>query len=261
MKNTTAIKALALAAVAALSLTGCSAGSAASTTTAKVITIGTSNDAPFAYNDASGKLTGIDGEMWKQIASCAGWETKVYVTDFSTLIPSLESKKIDVIVDGMYITDERKKTIDFTNTWYTEGEGMVVPADSTIASRDDLKGKVLGAQTGTAFADFIKTLGGKEVKFFDSQAAIIAAVANHQVDAALTDAAVLGYGLVQNPNPKVKVVTPYSAHFPGLVGAGVRKGDTEILNTINKCLADLQTGGKVLPILEQFGLNSDNLVK
>ena len=258
MKKSVVVKSLALAAAAALALSGCAASGDA---TGKVITIGTSNDAPFSYNDEAGNLTGIDGEIWKEIAKCAGWETKVYVTDFATLIPSLESKKIDVIVDGMYITDERKKTINFTDTWYTEGEGMVVPADSTIKNRDDLKGKVLGAQTGTAFADFIKTLGGKEVKFFDSQAAIIAAVANKQVDAALTDAAVLGYGLVQTPNDKVKVVTPYEAHFPGLVGAGVRKDDAELLSTINKCLAEVKAADKVLPLLEQFGLNSDNLAK
>ena len=87
--------------------------------------------------------------MIKAIADSKGWKIKVFTSDFATLIAGLEAKKADVIVDAMYITDERKKQINFTDPWYTEGEAMVVPADSTHAYRDDVKGQILGTQTGT----------------------------------------------------------------------------------------------------------------
>ena len=133
----------AAASLSLLALTGCSStpdGSSAEPET-RTLTIATSNDAPFSYTDTSGTLLGIDGEMITAIAEEKGWEIEVFTTDFNTLISALKANKADVIVDAMYITDERKKQVDFTEPWYTEGEGMLVPADSTITSRDELGGQ------------------------------------------------------------------------------------------------------------------------
>lgn len=260
---------LSSALVCAVALAGCSSSSESggdssggSSGEERTITIATSNDAPFAFTDAtSGELMGIDGEMILAIAAEKGWKIETFVTDFNTLIPALTAKKADVIVDAMYITDERKKTIDFTDTWYIQGEGLLVPAGSPVKNRDDVKGLVLGAQTGTVFTDFIGTLGGSETKFFDSQAALITAVENGQVDAAFTDSAVLAYSLVQKPNPKITLVTPYTPFFPGTIGAGVRKEDTELLSDLNSGLADLKGTPKYLEILEKYGLGEDNVAE
>jgi polar amino acid transport system substrate-binding protein len=199
--------------------------------------------------------------MMNEIAASKGWKVKVFTSEFATLISALSAKKADVIVDAMYITDDRKKQIDFTDPWYTEGEAMVVPADSNLASRDDVKGKVLGAQTGTVFKDLIETLGGSQVKLFDSQAALLAAVENKQVDAVFTDSAVVGYSLVQKPNPKLKLVTPYTPFYPGIIGAGVRKDDTQMLKDLNSGLADLKKSPKYLEILKKYGLTEANAAK
>jgi polar amino acid transport system substrate-binding protein len=260
--NKSLLKTLPILAVSALALSACAAPAPDAAADAnRVITIATSNDAPFSFTDADGNLTGIDGEMWLEIAKCNNWDTEVFITDFSTLIPSLTAKKADIIVDAMYITDERKKTINFTDPWYIQGEGVLVPADSTVQNRDDVKGLVLGAQTGTVFSDFIETLGGSETKFFDSQAALITAVENGQVDAAFTDAAVLAYSLVQKPNEKIKLVSPYTPFFPGTIGAGIRMEDTDILEGVNTCLAELKTSGKYLEILKRYGLAEDNVAQ
>jgi polar amino acid transport system substrate-binding protein len=249
--------------VIALALTACSS-STASTSEAvqRTITIATSNDAPFAYIDqTTGALKGIDGEMINTIAAAKGWRIKVFSTDFATLISGLMAKKADVIVDGMYITEKRKLQINFTNPWYAEGEAMIVPGDSALKSRADVKGKILGAQTGTVFKDFIGTLGGSQTRFFDSQAALLTAVENKQIDAAFTDSAVIAYSLVQKPNPKLKLVTPYTAFFPGTIGAGVRKEDTQLLLDLNAGLADLKNSSKYMEILSKYGMGQDNVVK
>ncbi|WP_426938435.1 ABC transporter substrate-binding protein [Pseudarthrobacter sp. S3] len=249
----------------ALALTACGAtGGAASGggTEEKTITIATSNDAPFSFTDqATGELKGIDGDMINAIAEAKGWKVKVFTSEFATLIAALNAKKADVIVDAMYITDDRKKEINFTEPWYTEGEAMVVPADSNLASRDDVKGKVLGAQTGTVFKDLVDSLGGSQVKLFDSQAALLAAVENKQVDAVFTDSAVIGYSLVQKPNPKLKLVSPYEPFYPGLIGAGVRKDDTQLLEDLNSGLAELKKSPKYLEILKKYGLGEANTSK
>lgn len=244
----------------ALSVTACGSGSGDGDTKT-TLTIATSNDAPFSFTDADDKLVGIDGDIINAIAEKKGWKVKTFVTDFATLIPALKAKKADVIVDAMYITDERKKQISFTDPWYSEGEGMVVPSGSDLTSREQVKGKVLGGQTGTVFADFIKTLGGSETKFFDSQAALIAAVENGQVDAAFTDSAVLGYSLVQKPNAKIKLVKPYTPNFPGIIGAGVRKDDTELLADLNEGFAELKGTPEYLEILKRYGLSEENVAK
>lgn len=250
----------------ALAMTACgSAGGGGSSTGGaeqKTITIATSNDAPFSFTDqATGELKGIDGEMINAIAEAKGWKVKVFTSEFATLIAALNAKKADAIVDAMYITDERKKQINFTDPWYTEGEAMVVPADSTLASRDDVKGKVLGAQTGTVFKELVDSLGGSQVKLFDSQAALLAAVENKQVDAVFTDSAVIGYSLVQKPNPKLKLVQPYKPYYPGIIGAGVRKDDTQLLEDLNSGLAELKKSPKYLEILKKYGLGEANMVK
>ncbi|MGY2743533.1 transporter substrate-binding domain-containing protein [Pseudarthrobacter sp. O4] len=251
--------------VAVLALSACGSGSSTGGGGGgeqKTVTIATSNDAPFSFTDqATGELKGIDGEMMNEIAASKGWKVKVFTSEFATLIAALSAKKADAIVDAMYITDDRKKQIDFTDPWYTEGEAMVVPADSTLASRDDVKGKVLGAQTGTVFKDLVDSLGGSQVKLFDSQAALLAAVENKQVDAVFTDSAVIGYSLVQKPNPKLKLVTPYTPFYPGIIGAGVRKDDTQLLKDLNSGLADLKKSPKYLEILKKYGLTEANAAK
>ncbi|WP_346957729.1 ABC transporter substrate-binding protein [uncultured Arthrobacter sp.] len=250
----------------ALAMTACGSGGGGGGASGggdqKTITIATSNDAPFSFTDqASGELKGIDGEMINAIAQAKGWKIKVFTSEYATLIAALNAKKADVIVDAMYITDERKKQINFTDPWYTEGEAMVVPADSTLASRDDVKGKVLGAQTGTVFKDLVDSLGGSQVKLFDSQASLLAAVENKQVDAVFTDSAVIGYSLVQKPNPKLKLVSPYKPFYPGIIGAGVRKEDSQLLQDLNSGLADLKKTPKYLEILKKYGLTEANAVK
>jgi polar amino acid transport system substrate-binding protein len=246
----------------ALSACGADEDAAESPEGRTTLVVATSNDAPFSYTDAGGgDLKGIDGEMINAIAEEEGWEIEVFTTDFNTLISALKAEKADVIVDAMYMTDERKKEVAFTDSWYTEGEGMLVPAGSTVKTRDDVKGLVLGAQTGTAFADFAGTLGGSEVKLFDSQAAIIAATANGQVDAAFTDSAVLGWTLVENPNDDVEIVDPYEPFFPGTIGAAVRQEDTELLDQLNQGLADLKATPKYLEILQKYGLGEANVTE
>lgn len=249
----------------ALAMTACGSGGGGSSyggAEQKTITIATSNDAPFSFTDqATGELKGIDGEMINAIAEAKGWKVKVFTSEFATLIAALNAKKADAIVDAMYITDERKKEINFTEPWYTEGEAMVVPADSSLASRDDVKGKVLGAQTGTVFKDLVDSLGGSQVKLFDSQAALLAAVENKQVDAVFTDSAVIGYSLVQKPNPKLKLVEPYTPYYPGIIGAGVRKEDQQLLDDLNSGLAELKKSPKYLEILKKYGLGEANMVK
>ncbi|QIM15310.1 amino acid ABC transporter substrate-binding protein [Leucobacter insecticola] len=225
----------------------------------------TSNDAPFSFVDEkTGELTGIDGEMLNAMAEELDWNIEVVVTDFATMPQSVLSKKADLIADGLYVTEDRQKTLSFSDTWYTQGEGMLVPANSTLTSRDDAKGKSIGVMTGTTHLEIAQSLTDeKNIKMYDSQANLLQAVANGQVDAAFTDQAVVAWSLVQNPNDKVKLVSPYEPYFPGTIAAAFRQDSDsdELREALNGALADLKATPKYLEILQKYGLGSDNAAK
>lgn len=251
----------------ALALTACGGGDAGAEAGGgggdgeiTTLTIATSNDAPFSFTDDAGALQGIDGEMINWIADKKGWEVEVFVSEFATLIPAIKAGKADAVVDAMYITDVRKEEVNFTDTWYQQGEGMVVPGDSDMTDRDDAKGTVIGVQTGTTFIELAESLEPKEIKYFDSQAALLTAVENNQVDVVFTDAAVVAYSLVQNPNDKIKIVDPYEPFFPGLIGAAVPKENTQLLEELNSGLAELKASPDYMEILAKYGLTESNAV-
>ncbi|MBG6180505.1 ABC transporter substrate-binding protein [Arthrobacter sp. CAN_A1] len=251
----------------ALTLAACGGGSSSESESGggeggaiETITIATSNDAPFSFTDEAGALQGIDGEMLNWIAEKKGWEVEVFVSEFATLIPAIQAGKADAVVDAMYITDVRKEEVNFTDTWYQQGEGMVVPGDSTMTNRDDAKGTVIGVQTGTTFIELAESLEPEEIKYFDSQAALLTAVENKQVDVVFTDAAVVAYSLVQNPNDAIKIVDPYEPFFPGLIGAAIPKENTQLLEELNSGLAELKASPEYMEILTKYGLTESNAV-
>ncbi|QMU96231.1 amino acid ABC transporter substrate-binding protein [Microbacterium esteraromaticum] len=264
-KNAALIAALVAATV---TLSGCGSASdsnASGEDGQRTVTIVTSNDAPFSFIDKkTNELTGIDGDMLQAMADELDWKLEVVVTDFATMPQTVLSKKADFIADGLYVTDQRKKTLAYSDTWYYQGEGMVVPADSDLTSRDDAKGKTIGVMTGATHLEIAQDLTDEaHIKMYDSQANMLQAVANKQVDAAFTDQAVVAWALTQNPNDKVKLVTPYEPYFPGTIAAAFRKDEEskELISELNGALADLKASPKYMEILEKYGLNADNVAE
>ena len=106
-----------------------------------VLTVASSNDAPFAFMDAkTNEFTGIDAEIIGEVAKRLGInKVEMKQIPFENLLVELNNNSVDMVTDGMYVKDERKKLAKFTNIWYKEGEAIVIPKNSKIASKDDLK--------------------------------------------------------------------------------------------------------------------------
>jgi polar amino acid transport system substrate-binding protein len=230
------------------------------------ILIGSSNDAPFSYQDVkTNKLEGIDIEILREV--CKRLEIpdiQMKVIDFSNLLVELNNNSVDMVVDAMYVKDARLKIAAFTDKWYQEGEAVVIPADSAIASKDDLKGKTIGAQPGTTFYETAQKWlsDGKigKLEAYDNQATLMTAVNMGKVDAVVTDGIVAGYTLAQDSSLKLKLLTPYTAEASGQIGAAVRFEDKDFLTEVNKCLNDMKADGSLLAILKKFGLTEDYFV-
>lgn len=230
------------------------------------ILIGSSNDAPFSYKDVkTGKLEGVDIEILREICSRLGIpDIQMKVIDFSNLLVELNNNSIDMVVDAMYVKNERLQIAAFTDKWYQEGEAVVIPADSKIASKEDLKGKTVGAQPGTTFYETAQKWleDGKigKLEAYDSQATLMTAVNMGKVEAVVTDGIVAGYTLSSDSSLKLKLLSPYEAEASGQIGAAVRFKDKDFLSEVNKVLNEMKEDGTLMKILEKYGLTKDYYV-
>ena len=179
---------------------------------------------------------------------------------FSALVPSLTSNKIDIISAAMFATAARKEVIDFSDAVYTYGEGLVVPKTDAknYASQEDLKGEAVGAQVGTAFVDALKKTGlFSEVKVYDTIPDILRDVNAGRLKAGFADYPILAYNLKQGNFAEVRLVDSYKPVTVGTVAIGIRKSDTELLAKINASLAKLKANGTIAKILEKWGQKAD----
>ncbi|BCN30054.1 substrate-binding periplasmic protein [Anaeromicropila herbilytica] len=230
------------------------------------IEIGSSNDAPFCYQDVdTSELKGIDIEILREVCKRLGIpDIKLKVIDFSNLLVELNNSSIDMVVDGMYVKDERLKVAAFTDKWYQEGEAVVIPEDSDIKSKDDLKDKSVGAQPGTTFYDTAQKWldDGKIGKLvaYDNQATLMTAVNMGKVDAVVTDGIVAGYTLASDSSLKLQLLAPYEAEASGQIGAAVRFTDEDFLKEFNTALNAMKKDGTLLKILKNYGLTEDYFV-
>jgi polar amino acid transport system substrate-binding protein len=249
-------KRLVQAAVAVLAIAASAPGSAQ-----QVLKVGsTPTGVPFTFLDTkTNSIQGIMVDLITEIGKDAGFQVQIEPMQFSTLIPSLTSNKIDIISAAMFATPARKEVIDFSDAVYTYGEGLLVPKTDSknYAAPEELKGEVVGAQVGTAFVDALKKTGlFAEVKVYDTIPDILRDVNTGRLKAGFADYPILAYNLKQGNFPEVRLVESYKPVTVGTVAIGVRKGDPDLLKKINTSLAKLKADGTVEKILGKWGLKA-----
>ena len=234
------------------------AGSAADTPAApgKTYLIATDTTfAPFEFQDAQGNFVGIDMDLLKAIAEDQGFQYEIQVLGFDASLQSVQSGQSDGMIAGMSITDERRESYDFSDSYYDGGQIMLVKGDSTIASYEDLAGLTVAVKTGTQSATFAQSIAeeyGFEVVTYKDSPAVYAAVAGGIDAAGFEDYAVIAYQ-IQNQSLDLKVVgeqeniTPY--------GFAVLKGQNpELIEMFNAGLANIRESGQYAEIMAKYGI-------
>jgi polar amino acid transport system substrate-binding protein len=213
---------------------------------------------PFTFLDTkTNSIQGVMVDLITEIGKDAGFTVQIEPMQFSTLVPSLTSNKIDIISAAMFATAARKEVIDFSEPVYTYGEGLVVPKTDVknYASQEDLKGETVGAQVGTAFVDALKKTGlFSEVKVYDTIPDILRDVNAGRLKAGFADYPILAYNLKQGAFGDVRLVDSYNPATVGTVAIGIRKSDTDLLGKINASLTKLKANGALDKILDKWGL-------
>ena len=248
--------------VAALALTACggSASSAASseavssaaeltTVEAGKLTMAT-NAAfpPYEMTTDAGEFEGIDVDTAKAIAEKLGLELQIDDMDFDAALLSVQQGKADIVMAGVTVTDERKAVMDFSDSYATGIQSIIVPNDSDIASPDDLAGKTIGTQRGTTGYIYCSDdFGDENVVAYDDGLTAVQALNNGQVDAVVIDNAPAQEFVAANPGLKV-LDTSYAEEDYAI---GMAKGSA-LEDAVNKALEELKADGTLQAIVDKY---------
>jgi len=220
--------------------------------TAGTLTVGTNAQfPPFDYIEG-GQVVGVDAAMMEKVAEKLGLTLDIKDMDLGTLPDILQSGQIDVIAAAPFTMNaDRQATADFSDSYYTAQQAVLVKTGSAVASLDDLKNLKIGVQTDTAGQnDAAANVGSPDsVISFASGAMAVDALIGGQVDAVILDSSLAQK--YQNENGgTLKLVDNLFA--PENYTVAVKKGNTDLLNAINTAIAQLKINGTLQSILDQY---------
>ncbi len=222
--------------ISALALSGCTEEKG------KKIIVGTeATFQPFEYTDASGNIVGFDIDMIKWILEREKYTVEIRDMAFDLLIPSLQEGKIDVIVAGMTITDERRLQVDFSEPYFEADQSVLIKTNSGIIINDisDLYAlSKVGGQTGTTGWSWIGENIGNESRI--SYSLYTEAVADLKIGPERVQALVLDKPVAQSFAQDPELTVAYTIVTDETYGIAVKKGNTELLQKINNGLAALK---------------------
>ena len=208
-----------------------------------------SDKAPFGYIDKDGKNAGYDIVFAERLAKDLGVKVKYTSVDPAARVDVLTSNKVDITLANFTVTDERKAVMDFSDSYATGIQSIIVPNDSDIASPDDLAGKKIGTQRGTTGYIYCSDdFGEDSVVAYDSGLTAVQALNNGQVDAVVIDNAPATEYVAANPGLKV-LDTSYAEEDYAI---GMAKDNTALQEALNKALAELKADGTIQSIIDKY---------
>ena len=238
---------------------------------------------PWNSKDAAGNLIGFEVELANELCKIMKHDCTIVEQDWDGMIPALVSRKFDAIMAGMSITDERKKTINFSQGYADEVASLAVMAGSkneglktlsainlTDISAEEqetldvlvkaFKGKTIGVQTATIHQNFLDSgmMGKVKVRTYKTQDEVNLDLAAGRIDAALAAAvAFTDYAEKSGKNVVLTGPTFAGGAFGNGVGVGIRKGDSELINDFNAAIDKARDDGIISKLaIKHFGFDA-----
>ena len=203
---------------------------------------------PYEMTTDAGEFEGIDIETAQAIADKLGLELQIDDMDFDAALLSVQQGKADIVMAGVTVTDERKAVMDFSDSYATGIQSIIVPEGSDIASPDDLAGKKIGTQRGTTGYIYCSDdFGDENVVAYDDGLTAVQALNNGQVDAVVIDNAPAKEFVAANPG-LVILDTSYAEEDYAI---GVAKGSS-LKDVVNAALEELKADGTLQSIVDKY---------
>ena len=204
---------------------------------------------PYEMTTDSGEFEGIDIETAQAIAEKLGLELQIDDMDFDAALLSVQQGKADIVMAGVTVTDERKAVMDFSDSYATGIQSIIVPEGSDIASVDDLAGKKIGTQRGTTgYLYCSDDFGEDAVVAYDNGLTAVQALNNGQVDAVVIDNEPAKAYVESNPGLKI-LDTSYAEEDYAI---GMNKSNTALLEAVNAALEELKADGTLQSIVDKY---------
>ncbi|KZX98814.1 MAG: ABC transporter substrate-binding protein [Sulfitobacter sp.] len=214
---------------------------------------------PFNYIEADGKIAGFDVEIGQELCKRIGEECEVVAQDWDGIIPGLLANKYDFIIASMFITEERKKQVDFTDPYYLAAMTNVVPKGSDITefTNEALADKVIGAQSGTTQADYIEaTYPDADVRLYPTQDEVNLDMASGRIDMQVGDMLPMLDWTKKTEDGACCELAGDPITDPAFVGEGVgialRQEDDELREKLNAALAEMRADGTYKTINDKY---------
>ena len=203
---------------------------------------------PYEMTTDSGEFEGIDIETAQAIADKLGLELQIDDMDFDAALLSVQQGKADIVMAGVTVTDERKAVMDFSDSYATGIQSIIVPEGSDIASPDDLAGKKIGTQRGTTGYIYCSDdFGDENVVAYDDGLTAVQALNNGQVDAVVIDNAPVKEFIAANPGLKI-LDTSYAEEDYAI---GMAK-NSPLEDAVNSVLEELKADGTLQAIVDKY---------
>ncbi|HEY3426522.1 MAG TPA: transporter substrate-binding domain-containing protein [Negativicutes bacterium] len=242
--------------LAAILVAGCGQSAAGTQSTAQnhveqikkkgKFVVATSAYRPLQFHDQeTNKLIGLNIDLAEAVAKKLGVPLEVIEIPFPSLIPTLQNEQADIVIATMYITDQRKEVVDFTDPYMDTGVILVVKTENNnIKSIDDINGKVIGVKAGAEterVAQNLKTKGYDfTIKSYKETEDYLLDLENGRLDAAIND---ILFQLAYNKDrPGLKLVgDPFTKVS---VAMAARKGDKELVDVANTVIREMKQSGQ-----------------
>ena len=220
---------------------------------AKIVVGLDDNFPPMGFRNEKNELVGFDIDMAREAAKRLGVEVEFKPIDWSAKEAELSGKRVDALWNGLTITEKRKEQIAFTTPYLENHQIIVVTAQSTVKTKADLAGKVIGLQEGSSAVEAVeKDAAGKSVKalkkFGDNVTALMDLSAG-RLDALVVDEVVGRYYTAKKPGEYVVLEEHFGTEE---YGVGVRKDDLELLGKLQKALDEMKKDGAAARISTQW---------
>lgn len=209
---------------------------------------------PFETTDENGDPAGISVEMAYALGEALDRPVRIENMAWAGLIPALTTGKIDIILSSMTITEERAKTVNFSDPYAKAQLSLLVYKDSPVQSFEDLKaeGRKLAVKTGTTGYLFaLEHLPEENIVAFDKETACVLEVAQGRADAFMYDALTIYRNAQENPDTTRAVFTPFQEDYE-YWGMALNQEDTELLEQVNAFIAQYQADGKMNELADRY---------